>query len=120
VQNDYMTPAIKAATGLALESELGHALCFDIRVQNGSIQRQAMRQIRKDSKPGMTEGDLRVIVAMAVANWVDPAWREDARRRKLTIATGQGIVYGHHYVLKDWGLSAQQKAIQVLQMTAGE
>jgi len=30
VQNDYMTPAIKAATGLALESELGHALCFDI------------------------------------------------------------------------------------------
>ena len=92
---------------------------FRYPVQNGSIQRQAMRQIRKDSKPGMTEGDLRVIVAMAVANWVDPAWREDARRRKLTIATGQGIVYGHNYVLKDWGLSAQQKAIQVLQMTAG-
>lgn len=120
VQNDYMTPGVKTATGLGLQSELGLALCFDIHVQNGGIKSQAMEQIRRDSTPGITEGDLRVIVANAVADWADPAWSEDVRRRKLTIATGNGIVHGHEYVLENWGLSAQEKAIQVLEMTAGD
>ncbi|HYL12783.1 MAG TPA: hypothetical protein VEV41_07095 [Terriglobales bacterium] len=42
------------------------------------------------------------------------------RRRKLTIANGQGTVHGHTYVLENWGLSAQQQAVQVLQMSAGD
>jgi hypothetical protein len=120
VQNDYMTPAMKTATRLGLYSELGLALCFDIHVQNGGIKRKAMEQIRKNSTPGMAEGDLRVVVANAVADKADPKWSEDVRRRKLTVATGEGIVHGHQYVLENWGLSAKEKAIQVLQMTAGD
>jgi hypothetical protein len=79
VQNDYMTPAIKTATSLGLSSELGLALCFDIHVQNGGIKHTAMDQIQKQSKPGMAESDLRVIVANAVADWANPAWSDDVR-----------------------------------------
>ena len=120
VHNDYMTPAIKTATELGLPSELGLALSFDIHVQNGGIKGEAMAQIRKQFEPGMAESDLRMVVANAVADWADPAWREDVRRRKLTIATGKGIVHGHQYVLENWGLSAQEKAIPVLPMTSSD
>jgi hypothetical protein len=119
-QKDYMTPAMKTATSLGLNSELGLALCFDIHVQNGGIKHTAMDQIQKQSMPGMAESDPRVIVANAVADWAHPAWSDDVRRRKLTIATGQGSIHGYTYVLENWGLNAQQQAVQVLQMSAGE
>jgi len=30
----------------------------------------------------------------------------------------KGVVYGHQYERENWGLSAQQKAIRVLELTA--
>jgi hypothetical protein len=120
VHNDYMTPAMKTAASLGLTSELGVALCFDIHVQNGGIKHTAREQIEKECQPKMNEGELRMIVAKAVADWANPAWSDDVRRRKLTIATGKGTVHGHTYVLENWGLSAEQQAVQVLQMAAGD
>lgn len=104
VRNEYMEPAVATAKSLGLITELGLALCFDIHVQNGGIKTAAMADIQQQITPGMAELDLRRIVANAVASHARPIYREDVRRRKLTIATGQGTVHGHNYVLTNWGL----------------
>lgn len=105
VQSDYMNPAISTAKDLGLTTELGLALCFDIHVQNGGIKPAAMSQIRAAQTPGRSESELRAIVANAVADVASPRWRDDVRTRKLTVATGQGLVHGHNYVLANWGLA---------------
>jgi peptidoglycan hydrolase-like protein with peptidoglycan-binding domain len=95
VTSDYLNPGIQTAKMLNLSSELGLALCFDIHVQDGGIKLIALDKIQQQVTPNMTEATLRVIVANAVADSVRPAFREDVRRRKLTIAMGQGVVHGH-------------------------
>ncbi len=105
VSNDYLDPAIATAKKLNFTSELGLALCFDIHVQNGGIKRSAWQQIQQQSGPNIKEPDLRIIVANAVADSARKAYREDVRKRKLTLATGQGSVHGHAYDLQAWGLS---------------
>jgi hypothetical protein len=105
VVSDYLEPAILTARKLNLDTELGLALCFDISVQNGGIKRAAMVQIKQDSVPGMSEPELMVLIANAVADNSRAKFREDVRQRKLTIASGQGTVHGHGYVLENWGLS---------------
>jgi len=104
VQSDYMNPAMSTAKNLGLSSELGLALCFDIHVQNGGIKPAAMSQILAAQTPGISESQLRTIVANAVADFSSPRWRDDVRQRKLTVAMGQGLVHGHNYVLANWGL----------------
>jgi peptidoglycan hydrolase-like protein with peptidoglycan-binding domain len=113
VQTDYMAPAIRTAKGLGFNSELGLALCFDIHVQNGGIKGAAMQQIQQNSTPGMSEADLRVVVANAVADAASPNWSTDVRARKLAIATGQGIVHGHFFVMQNCGLSGDIDAAEL-------
>jgi peptidoglycan hydrolase-like protein with peptidoglycan-binding domain len=102
----YFQPALKTAKGFGLATELGHALAFDIHVQNGSINAAAREQIQKElaAQPVRTEQDLRVIIANAVADKTDKTFREDVRSRKLTLATGDGRVHGATYLLRNWGL----------------
>jgi hypothetical protein len=54
--------------------------------------------------PPADERALRVIIANAVADNAKSDFREDVRKRKLAIATGQGMVHGANYVLENWGL----------------
>lgn len=110
VQSDYMAPAIKTAKRLRLKSELGLALCFDIHVQNGGIKKSAMDQITQLSQGSASEAALRQTIANAVADAASQKYREDVRGRKLTVATGQGKVHGHDYLLENWGLSDQFEA----------
>ena len=118
VQTRYMAPAMNTARRLGFSSELGLALCFDIHVQNGGIKHTALDQIRQQSVEGVPEATLRTVVANAVADWANPAWSDDVRRRKLTIATGEGTVHGHAYVLKNWGLSGDFEAPELITFTA--
>lgn len=89
-----------------MQSELGVALCFDIHVQNGSINSTARSLIQKQlsGNPNPTEAALRQIIANAVADAGIPAFREDVRSRKIAIATGTGSVHGASYDLSNWGL----------------
>jgi len=121
VQKDYFGPAVRTARGLNFASELGLALCFDVQVQNGGVRDTAMQQIQQQSKPGMAEAGRRVIVANAVADSANPSWADNVRRRKLTVATGQGTVNGYGYVLENWGLSGTIQASELVNSaTLGE
>jgi hypothetical protein len=117
VASDYLEPAILTARKLSLSTELGLALCFDISVQNGGIKRAAMAEIQQGTVPAMSEPALLVLIGNAVADNARAKFQEDVRRRKLTIARGQGSVHGHNYVLENWGLSGSFLAPE-LQSTA--
>jgi peptidoglycan hydrolase-like protein with peptidoglycan-binding domain len=102
--------ARELARSLGLVTELGLALAFDIVVQNGSVSAGARARIEREvaAHPIHKERELRVIVANAVADASRPAYREDVRSRKLTLATGAGRVHGATYVLRNWGLDASR------------
>ncbi|HEX4960502.1 MAG TPA: peptidoglycan-binding protein [Thermoanaerobaculia bacterium] len=106
VDEDYLQPARQTMQDFGLTTELGLALAFDVHVQNGGIKATAREQIRKDrdAHPVGAERDLRVIIANAVADKSSPAFRQDVRDRKLTLATGAGRVHGEMFVLRNWGL----------------
>lgn len=108
VDRDYLEPALKTAGRFNLQTELGIALAFDIHVQNGGIRDAAAQQVRAtmEEHPSDRELDLRVAIANAVADTsANLNFREDVRRRKLTVATGAGLVHGEAYVLRNWGLA---------------
>ena len=95
-----------------LASQRALALFFDIRVQNGGIRPPVEALIRADfaalggapAGPGAETPFLRA-VANRRADAAKPRWREDVRRRKLTIAEGVGTVHGAHYDLDaDYGI----------------
>jgi len=113
VQADYLTPAIKTATRLGFTSELGLALCFDIHVQTGGIKPAVMKSLQQQFQSTTAEPDRRKLVANAVADSASAKWKEDVRRRKLTVATGTGTVHGHQYELTNWGLSGDQSAAEL-------
>jgi peptidoglycan hydrolase-like protein with peptidoglycan-binding domain len=110
VKEGYLDPAAATAKRLGLTSELGLALCFDAHVQNGGIKPASLKSLLQKSKAGLAELELRELIANAVADTARAAWREDVRTRKLTIATGQGKVHGHVFVLDNWGLSGKFQA----------
>ena len=112
-QNNYLSPAIKTAGKLGFTSELGLALCFDIHVQNGGVKPKAMKALLQQFPTVSAEVERRTLVANAVADSAKAAWREDVRRRKLTVATGAGTVHGHKNVLESWGLSGQFPAAEL-------
>ena len=109
-RDHYFIPATATARKFNLGSELGLALCFDIHVQNGGIGEDTQADIGDAVKttPPADERALRVIIADAVADNAKSDFREDVRKRKLAIATGQGIVHGANYVLENWGLIDSQ------------
>jgi hypothetical protein len=98
------------AASLGLKTELGFALAFDIVVQNGSLKPAARTRIERDvaAHPIHKERELRTIVANAVADHSNPAFREDVRSRKLTLASGAGQVHGRTYILRNWGLDTSR------------
>jgi Glycosyl hydrolase family 46/Putative peptidoglycan binding domain len=102
----YFQPALKTASDLDLKTELGLALAFDVHVQNGGIKAAARAQIQEQlaKHPIGSEQDRRVIIANAVADKSAAAFREDVRSRKLTLATGVGVVHKATFVLRNWGL----------------
>jgi hypothetical protein len=104
VDADYYHPALATAKAYGLTTELGIALCFDIHVQDGGISSSAGQIVRAQMHPGIAQRDVRIAIANAIADHALPAWREDVRTRKLTVATGDGVVHGVHYQLKNWGL----------------
>ncbi len=104
VNESYYQLALKTAKTYGLKSEVGIALSFDIHVQNGGISSKPAAAIKAQMQAGMSERDLRIIIANAVADNASARWREDVRTRKLAVATGDGTVHGVHYQLKNWGL----------------
>lgn len=105
VDADYFQPALATAKAYGLTTELGIALAFDIHVQDGGIHHTVGDKVRAQMHPGISERDVRVLIANGIADHALPAWSEDVRTRKLTVATGEGIVHGVHYLLKNWGLA---------------
>lgn len=91
-----------------LWSERAVALMFDIKVQNGSIQRVVQAQILAEfaQLPSALEGEEEevermLIVANRRAEAANPRWVEDVRARKLCIARGEGVVHGVRYQLAE-------------------
>lgn len=91
-----------------VRSERAVALMFDIKVQNGSISDLVKAQIEGDfnrispseDRESQEVARLRII-ANRRAEAADPRWVEDVRARKLTIASGEGMVHGSFYDLED-------------------
>ena len=98
----YFESALKTAGRFELVSEQGIALCFDIHVQNGGINKVAAAAIRRQRFA--TETARRIAIANAVADAARPAFRADVRARKLAIATGIGSVHGESFVTDRWGI----------------
>jgi peptidoglycan hydrolase-like protein with peptidoglycan-binding domain len=103
----YFDPAVRDARALGLKTELGVALCFDVHVQNGSISSSAMREIEAQQAAHRVkdERELRILVAHAVAGSARAPYQADVLSRKLTVATGTGVVHGATFVLRNWGLA---------------
>jgi hypothetical protein len=87
-------------------TERGLALMFDICVQNGSIGRDTASKIRADfggiaiRDPASAEIARLRVIANRRAEAAASAFVEDVRRRKLTIANGEGTVHNIPYNLE--------------------
>ena len=99
---------------LGLISERAFSLMFDINVQNGTlykkipsrgidVQAAIEKRITNAGAPG--EEDKLVIVAEERSKASSPQWIQVVLSRKLTIARGQGKVYGVMVNLADFGIS---------------
>ncbi len=105
--NQYWERGARDAARFIIQTEAGIALCFDIAVQNGGIDHDAEeRRITEwiNDNPGTNERDLLIRMADVVAENSRPQYVEDVRKRKRTIATGDGNVHGARYATRDWGI----------------
>lgn len=94
-----------------LWSERAAALMFDIKVQNGSIADDVKAQIERDfaGLGGLDRERLEIekmrVVARRRAAACSPRWVPAVLARKMTIATGEGLIHGRHYDLAaDYGI----------------
>ena len=102
-----------------LTTERGLALLFDICVQNGTISAATDAKIQADfaamtpgGDPLATEVARLQSIANRRAEAANPKFVEDVRRRKLTIANGQGTVHGIFYNLEQqFGIRLQSTAL---------
>lgn len=90
-----------------VKSERALALMFDIATQDGVINDTVAAAIRHDyaqMDSGLSPDELEVVRLVSIANRradaAKPQWRDDVRRRKLTIANGKGEVHGNFYDLE--------------------
>ena len=104
---DVFNKALKLCRTYRVVTERAVALFFDIVTQNGSIHPTTRQLIEQDFGRHPLTGKLEVdeqvrlvIIANRRADAAKPRWREDVRKRKLTIANGQGVVHGSHYNLE--------------------
>ncbi len=117
IEQQYASGLYKSALQLCsdygLKSERGVALMFDIKVQNGSINKLVQAQIQRDFATlpaGLSNEDAEVekmkIIANRRAEASNPLWVEDVRARKLCIAKGGGTIHGITYELEtQFGIS---------------
>jgi hypothetical protein len=90
-----------------LVSERAIALMFDIVTQNGGIGPITKAQIQSDFTAivGLNHNDSEVAKMRSIANRraavCKPAFADDVRMRKLTIAEGTGVVHGINYDLEN-------------------
>lgn len=101
--DNYFMPATRTAATLGIATEAGIALCFDIHVQNGGIKPD-IRDALVPLVPGQAERPFLERIAREVAISARPEFRDDVLARKMTLATGTGIVHGKQYALENWGL----------------
>jgi hypothetical protein len=91
---------------MGVTTERAIALLFDICVQNGSLSPATVATIQTDfgQIPAGDPMDVEVAKLQAIANRCAeaslPAYVEDVRARKLTIANGQGTVHNVPYNLE--------------------
>ncbi|NMM43246.1 hypothetical protein HH303_02070 [Rhodospirillaceae bacterium KN72] len=97
--------AVRDAERFGLTGPLGHALCFDIAVQNGGINEIAEIRAAFDAEAHLDQRRRREIVAEKVAMGSREKYRQDVLNRKRCLALGSGTVHGSRYTLADWGLS---------------
>lgn len=100
---DYFVRALAQAKRLNLATELGVALAFDVCVQNGGFKDAAFA-LAEQLGDSVTEAELRVRLADAVADSARPEWIDNVRARKRTIASGAGVANQSPYCLASWGL----------------
>ena len=102
----YWAIAVRDFEMFELKTERGMALCFDVAVQNGGVDATERDDVawEEDKKPGLAERDRLVLIGTVVADHSLAKWREAVRRRKLAIATGEGMVNGSGYALRGWGI----------------
>jgi hypothetical protein len=101
------TAALELCARFEVTTERAVALMFDIRVQNYSINAATEAQIRADFAAIPADAapmDAEVARLQSIANRraeaALPAYVEDVRVRKLTIANGAGTVHGMAYDLE--------------------
>ena len=100
--------ALDLCHNYGLWSQRGVALMFDIKVQNGSISELVRAQIQRQIhqlpstlSEAAREQAMLEIIANRRAEASNRRWVEDVRRRKLTIARGEGEVHGLHFNLEE-------------------
>jgi hypothetical protein len=104
---DVYDKAVHLCRDYGLQSERAVALFFDIVTQNGSIKPEVKKLILQDFSSHPPSGNIKTdepirlrIVANRRADAANAKWREDVRKRKLTIADGVGVVHGGNYDLE--------------------
>ena len=108
----YWRDALRIVDAYEIPGELGHALAFDIAVQNGGIDAAEAEEIGRRLAGAGAAGQrqTREVIANVVAENSAARWVEDVRRRKLAIAQGEGVVHEAKYRLRDWGLEEAEVA----------
>jgi hypothetical protein len=93
------------------------ALWFDIAVQNSISpgERNSLRSAASSSPGGEP---LREAFATVIADGSSPRFRKDVLARKMTYATGRGLVHGSEYQLADWGITGTKVSAQQLASTS--
>jgi peptidoglycan hydrolase-like protein with peptidoglycan-binding domain len=107
-RNVYWGIAVHDVNALGLGEELDYSLLFDVAVQNGGMRsknRLANALAAFQTQRPRSVKQKRSIIAQVVADTIRSTYKQDVLSRKMTIATGTGVV--HHsakYKLSDWGL----------------
>lgn len=94
--------SLKLCKQFGLRSERGVAFMFDVVTQNGGIEKKGLhigQDIQRDidvlKKTGKDSEEARMAaIARRRTAACNPRWRADALNRKMTIATGNGVVHG--------------------------
>lgn len=111
IERKFARTTFDAAIALCEEYDLwsqrAAALMFDIKTQNGSINRDVKKRIMEGYAVlagNLSQQDLEVkrmrLIANLRAEAANPIWIEDVRTRKLCCASGAGVVHGVAYDLE--------------------
>lgn len=92
----YWGIAVRDVNALGLGEELDYSLLFDVAVQNGGMRaknRLTNAQAAFQAQKPRSAKQKRSIIAQVVADTIGTTYRQDVLSRKMTIATGTGVVH---------------------------